>query len=232
MRLITITLLFLGFLIYSHDSAAQGVYRDVVYLKNGSIIKGIVVEMDDPDSIGIKTADGSLFVYKNDEVDSIQKEEVRYAPYPPAMHYNYRDYKRKEPAVSFLFSLLIPGGGQYYNGQYGKGAVMTGICIGSLAMIIAGAVETEEWYGNGYYHYSNRSDALIGIGAAIYFGNYLWSLIDAPIVSNRINKMTRIQLGNNTTLSIKPDYSFNKEPFMNGKSGLNPTIGMKLSLDL
>ncbi len=49
-------------------------YVDVIYLKNGSIIRGMVMEQIPNESIKIQTADGSLFVYKMDEVLKITKE--------------------------------------------------------------------------------------------------------------------------------------------------------------
>ena len=42
---------------------------DVVYLKNGSIIKGMVIETIPNETIKIETADGSIFVYPFDEVE-------------------------------------------------------------------------------------------------------------------------------------------------------------------
>ena len=49
---------------------------EVVYLKNGSIIRGTIVEQTIGESIKIQTADGSLFVYPVDEVIKIAKEPV------------------------------------------------------------------------------------------------------------------------------------------------------------
>lgn len=43
--------------------------RDVVQLKSGSIIKGQIIEQTPPDKIKIQTADGSVFVYKYDEIE-------------------------------------------------------------------------------------------------------------------------------------------------------------------
>ena len=48
--------------------------QDVVYLKNGSVIKGSVIEMIPNQSIKIQTADGSLFVYQMNEVDRIERD--------------------------------------------------------------------------------------------------------------------------------------------------------------
>ncbi len=50
--------------------------RDVVYLKNGSIIKGLVIEQIPTESLKIQTSDGSLFVYKMEEVLKITKENI------------------------------------------------------------------------------------------------------------------------------------------------------------
>jgi hypothetical protein len=49
-------------------------YMDVVYLKNGSIIKGIIVEQYPNVQIKIQTKDGNLFVFKMDEIEKITKE--------------------------------------------------------------------------------------------------------------------------------------------------------------
>ena len=49
--------------------------KDVVYLKNGSIIKGWVIEQIPTESLKIQTSDGSLFVYKMEEVQKIIKEK-------------------------------------------------------------------------------------------------------------------------------------------------------------
>ena len=56
-------------------SSAQVTYRDVVYLKTGTIIKGSVIEMVPGGNIKIKTSDGSIFVYKTEEVEKTVKEE-------------------------------------------------------------------------------------------------------------------------------------------------------------
>lgn len=48
--------------------------QDVVYLKNGSVIKGTVVEMVPNQTIKIQTADGSLFVYQTSEVDRVERD--------------------------------------------------------------------------------------------------------------------------------------------------------------
>lgn len=48
---------------------------DVLYLKNGSIIKGSIIEMNPSSGIKIKTSDNSIFIYKLEEVLKTSKEE-------------------------------------------------------------------------------------------------------------------------------------------------------------
>ena len=48
--------------------------QDVVYLKNGSIVRGTIIEQVINVSLKIQTSDGSVFVYKIDEIEKITKE--------------------------------------------------------------------------------------------------------------------------------------------------------------
>ena len=63
--------------ILSLTLVAQGRFEDVVYLKNGTIIHGIIIEQVHNESIKIQTADRNIFVFKVDEVLKITKEEVQ-----------------------------------------------------------------------------------------------------------------------------------------------------------
>jgi len=49
---------------------------DILYLKNGGVIKGIVLEHIPFNTIKIETFDGSIIVYKTSECDSIKKEMI------------------------------------------------------------------------------------------------------------------------------------------------------------
>lgn len=54
---------------------SQTTYKDVVYLKSGSMVKGIIIEQVPNVSLKIQTNDGSIFVYKMEEVEKITKEK-------------------------------------------------------------------------------------------------------------------------------------------------------------
>lgn len=49
---------------------------DVVYCKNGSVIKGVIIEQIPNQSIKIQTSDGNIFVYNMEDVEKITKEQV------------------------------------------------------------------------------------------------------------------------------------------------------------
>ncbi len=67
-------ILMLVFFTYSFVGFTQQVMQDVVYLKNGSIIKGIIIEQVPNKSIKVQTADGSVFVYTFEEIEKMTKE--------------------------------------------------------------------------------------------------------------------------------------------------------------
>ena len=48
---------------------------DVVYLKNGSIIRGTILELAPEISVKIGTGDGSVFVFKMEEVEKLAREK-------------------------------------------------------------------------------------------------------------------------------------------------------------
>lgn len=55
-------------------SFGQNNYQDVVYLKNGSIIRGIIIEQVPNKSIKIETVGRNVFVYQMDEIEKFTKE--------------------------------------------------------------------------------------------------------------------------------------------------------------
>lgn len=65
------------FVIISAMSYGQGNYQDVVYLKNGSIIRGIIIEQVPNKSIKIETVDRNVFVYQMDEIEKLTKEIIQ-----------------------------------------------------------------------------------------------------------------------------------------------------------
>lgn len=52
----------------------SGEYQDVVYLKNGGIVRGVIIESIPNVSLKIETSDRSVFVFTYDEIIKITKE--------------------------------------------------------------------------------------------------------------------------------------------------------------
>ena len=62
------------FLFFSSVLFAQTNWEEVVYLKNGSIVHGIIIEQVPNEGIKVQTRDGNVFQYKYDEIEKIAKE--------------------------------------------------------------------------------------------------------------------------------------------------------------
>lgn len=69
---------------------AQDNYVDVVYLKNGSVIRGIITEQIPNKSIKIITKDQNVFVFKIEEVEKITKEKMTETATPQKESVNYK----------------------------------------------------------------------------------------------------------------------------------------------
>lgn len=69
-----ITFLLLLFSIGLLNAQTLGDYEEVVYLKNGSVIRGIIIEMIPGKSVKIETREKNLFVYQMDEIEKIARE--------------------------------------------------------------------------------------------------------------------------------------------------------------
>ncbi len=59
----------------TQNAFAQFGYEDVVYLKNGSVIHGIIIEQIPNVSIKIQTKNRDIFVFKMEEIEKITKEQ-------------------------------------------------------------------------------------------------------------------------------------------------------------
>lgn len=66
---------FVFLLLATLPSNAQN-YLDIIYTKSGSIVKGVIIETIPNVSYKIKTADGNVFVFKNEEIEKIEKQET------------------------------------------------------------------------------------------------------------------------------------------------------------
>ena len=178
----------LVFAVVSHASAQH--YEDVVYLKNGSIIRGVIIEQIPGNSLKIQTPGGSVFVYKMSEVLKIAKE--------PTMIQTALKKGEKNPGAAVALSLFIPGAGQAYNEEFDKAAVHFVVALVSLAIVRNPRVD----------------DDAAGFGALIYLGNWIYCMVDAHKSAHRINAERR----NNPRSAIIDDRLF-LEPYSSRETG-------------
>lgn len=94
-------------------------------------------------------------------------------------------YKLQKSAwLAFGLSVLYPGLGQLYNGEYGKAFLMAGLETLGLAAFYYGASSTD---------FDGKSDndtagTIALTGVFVCGAVYIWSLIDAPVSANIINR--------------------------------------------
>ena len=173
----------LGLSIFGTNASAEMI--DVVHLKNGSIIKGVVIETIPNESIKIETDDGSISIIEMSEVDKIKKIQF---------------VEPKDPLVAFgsgcgtaFLSLLSPvpilGVGQVYNGQYLKGLAFFGIGVLGSYLGEFGS-DDAEW---------TFDDRIGELGVTLVLGSMLLSPIDAYYSAKRINSEAKKKLLSTTT---------------------------------
>ena len=187
-------------------SAQNGNMEDVVYLKNGSIIHGTIIEQVPNESLKVKTKDGSVFVYKITEVDKMTKEQIantsgnsgnnnysgnQYTNIAvPSykqlkMNYNPHMYMPQlgdpyNPAVSGLCSWLIPGLGQMISGETGRGLGFLGGYFGCYLVVGIGSAAVTTSYDNSSVA---TGGLLMLVGVVGMITVDIWSIVDAVHVA-------------------------------------------------
>jgi TM2 domain-containing membrane protein YozV len=176
--------------------ACGSVRADTVHLENGSIIQGSVsvLEVIPGETLKIQTADGSVYIYGMAEVTKVTKataEKPAVFPLAPALTASAAapraapTLSRKNPWVALGLSWLVPGGGQFYNGQSGKGSRCLGVFLGGLVLYWP-AIDGQ---------YARSEENRVTVGAFVVLGSTLFSLVDAPFSAIRINrKLDELQL--------------------------------------
>lgn len=135
------------FILAMASSLAAQEYIDVVYLKNGGRIRGIIIENIPNEKVKIQTSDGSIFVYKYEEIEKFTREESQKTVKPEKseksekkgdMQSNKILYEEleKSQALGCLITAFVPGGQHFYAKEYLTGAVYVGLFIGAYIPLI------------------------------------------------------------------------------------------------
>ncbi|MBI1287810.1 MAG: hypothetical protein GC178_09545 [Flavobacteriales bacterium] len=121
---------------------AQEGMQDAIYLKDGSIYRGIIIEQVPNVSYKIKSRDGNVYAVKVGDVEKITKEKMEHPPHPsygPWGHWNHmpKDTMMYDPNRRGYFNELqvlvenVQGGVRFVNGykfgRYGYLGVGVGV---------------------------------------------------------------------------------------------------------
>ena len=71
-------------LLSTYAYGADTEYEDVIYLKDGSVVRGVIVEEVPSETYKIEIAGGSVFVFEADEIDYVSREIKKLEEVPPA----------------------------------------------------------------------------------------------------------------------------------------------------
>ena len=148
--------------------------EDAGYLRDGSIIRGIIIRQIENESLTIRTKDGSQFVYPMNDVFQITKEPLTGSSY----------VARKNRPLALGLSCVLPGLGQFYNEQTGKGVVMLAGNIVGLTLMGVGFVESSDSHNVD----PEAGDATFYTGLLLSACSVIWSMIDAYTAAAEINE--------------------------------------------
>ena len=137
-------------MIFGILSYCQNNLEEVVYLKNGSIIRGTIIEQVPNQTLKIQTKDGSVFVYSFSEIEKITKEKIFISPYYNINRHLAEDMQRfKKSGIGLTVTagvLIIAGSASFAGGRnssyYNAGGIISGITLlcASSAFIISGPI--------------------------------------------------------------------------------------------
>lgn len=206
-------------------SFGQGDYNDIVYLKNGSIIRGVIIEQVPNESIKIKTIDGNVFVFQLSEIDKITKDYKKVI--------NNVDSRKGYIAISGGYSIPIGEFGSNLIGsvpeaskgfqlnlinfgyRFSRNLGVSAVFFGALNPVDDSYVE-ENWYYGGLvvgplisFPFSKRAELdfrpMIGYSQTTIpnFGN---GRTIASTFAVNFGTALRVNVGNNMALLISADY--------------------------
>ena len=198
----------LSFVFISSLVLAQTNLQDVVYLKNGSVVRGVIIEQVPNQSIRLQTTDGNIFAFQMDDIERLTREQRL-----------GNNQSVKSPGLAWCLSFLMPGVGQFYNGDPGKGAIF-------LSSYLVG-------WGLHSIGLAGGPEPFIVLGLIISGTSWIWSQIDAPVSASKKNKAANSfawNLGNgDAILSLQPDFNF--MPISTGqKVTPTPTYGVGINI--
>ncbi len=223
-RLLLVVALLLGSVATISAQHPSQRLEDVIYLKSGNVLRGIIIEQVPAVSYVIATIDGmtytidALSIEKITVEPAITREQTTNAhlcyinPFVPHIHdADGNLIFPLSPGGAFFRSLFLPGLGQMGNGEEVKGVLLlSGALLGVLGVTV------------GTNAVPNKYVDLVGYGgAALAAGCYLYSLIDAPIYAYKWNKKYGFKKNGYNYMRVGPAV---------GVAGGNAALGVNVAI--
>ena len=165
-----ITLLFVMLFVATFCSIAQN-YQEAVYLKDGSIIKGLIIEQRPDDYLKIRTSNGKVYTLKMYEVDKIIKERTTTERQNPRQQITSRQSQTSSRSTS-TYNRQDNYSYSYFPRRGYKGFIDLGFSLG---------INDDDWsYRDDKFEFTTSHGYLfnphlfvgLGIGLNYYVGHY------------------------------------------------------------
>jgi|GEM_PF-2395139 len=136
------------------------------------------------------------------------------------------DYQRKSPLLAGTFSALLPGGGQFYNGDTEKGVRHLMV----LGASIYGLIATEAFMNSESPTSFTIGQITMIVSAVAIEVNTIWSVVDAVRSADKRNLHAACPKAA-FSVRLKPDLELNKSPLaLNTKASPTLSAGFTLSV--
>jgi hypothetical protein len=188
---------------------AQG-QRDIIYMKNGNIFKGTIIENVPSKYIRIEHEGGSIITLKYSEILKLGKEKVSSEepakplvaptqkevtepkPKVEMQQMTYFQKERKSPGTAALFSVLLTSSGHAYAGNWGRGLLFSAGRVGGVILAVAAGSSTfftrDPYYYASYGYWTTETTSWLYIGIGVAVGFAVWEAIDAAGQVNKYNE--------------------------------------------
>ena len=219
--------------------------QEVIHLKNGSIVKGAVIgELND--SIAVKTADGSTFIFaasdikeRTAEATSLAQQVAASAQADVQPQVVYIEHE-KSPALAGFLSFLVPGVGQFYNGNnqggwidLGESVVSYALMYGGYRSLLTNATRYNET-GNSQYLIKEETGAWMFLAGLVWgITNNIWSIVDAvkgAKAVNRENGFAMFNVGGGVSVGARPQLTYEQPEYaMHIPASLNAGMSFRIA---
>lgn len=220
----------LGFLLMlSFASQAQ----DTIITRNGKIQLATITMVDrtNVQYQDYPQSNGYTYIMDIDKIKELRYHDGRHIDFMPKEITKNKPLATsmtvippyKNPAAAFAFS-TIPGLGQFYNDEVGKGLWFMGIgLISSIAFNVSYAKIANSSNLKKSSSSEGNAGAIMLLSGLTLVVDYIWGTVDAVKTANKKNKQ------NGYVVSLAPSMQYNTLAASNGNLGITPSLSMSIS---